>query len=81
MYSMFGVIFSKARGVDDDINTVASGTLTGVLYKSTGKTIYKLYSLMYKYLLLRYDVVSGSDIMPCVKIDKPLVIFTFSDVI
>ena len=45
MYSMFGVIFSKARGVDDDINTVASGTLTGVLYKSTGMAIYKFYLL------------------------------------
>ena len=27
------------------------------------------------YPVLSYDVVSGSDIMPCIKIDKPLVVF------
>ena len=39
MYSIFGVILSKVRGVDDDINTVTAGTLTGVLYKSTGMNL------------------------------------------
>jgi len=35
MYSGFGVIISSARGADDEINTVAAGTLTGLLYKSS----------------------------------------------
>ncbi|KAG5855219.1 mitochondrial import inner membrane translocase subunit Tim23 [Anguilla rostrata] len=36
LYSTFGVVIEKARGAEDDINTVAAGTLTGMLYKSTG---------------------------------------------
>ena len=28
------------------------------------------------YFYVSYDVASGSDIMPCIKIDKPLVGFT-----
>ncbi|MBN3274503.1 TIM23 translocase, partial [Polyodon spathula] len=36
LYSAFGVIIEKTRGAEDDLNTVAAGTLTGVLYKSTG---------------------------------------------
>ncbi|KAJ8284639.1 hypothetical protein COCON_G00034890 [Conger conger] len=36
LYSAFGVAIEKARGAEDDINTVAAGTLTGMLYKSTG---------------------------------------------
>ncbi|XP_003738169.1 mitochondrial import inner membrane translocase subunit Tim23 [Galendromus occidentalis] len=35
MYSAFGVLFSYLREKDDDINTVVSGALTGLLYKST----------------------------------------------
>lgn len=35
MYSSFGVILSKLRGVDDELNTLAAGTATGLLYKST----------------------------------------------
>ncbi|XP_063702619.1 mitochondrial import inner membrane translocase subunit Tim23 [Culicoides brevitarsis] len=35
MYSAFGVLFSWARGEDDEINTVLAGTATGLLYKST----------------------------------------------
>jgi import inner membrane translocase subunit TIM23 len=35
MYSAFGVLFSWARGEDDDINTVLAGTATGLLYKSS----------------------------------------------
>ncbi|GAV08885.1 hypothetical protein RvY_18511 [Ramazzottius varieornatus] len=35
MYSTFGVILSKLRGVDDELNTLAAGTATGLLYKST----------------------------------------------
>ncbi|KAG9346198.1 hypothetical protein JZ751_008021 [Albula glossodonta] len=33
---IFGVAIEKARGAEDDINTVAAGTLTGMLFKSTG---------------------------------------------
>uniref|UniRef100_A0A8C8CH87 Translocase of inner mitochondrial membrane 23 homolog a (yeast) n=1 Tax=Oncorhynchus tshawytscha TaxID=74940 RepID=A0A8C8CH87_ONCTS len=33
---VFGVAIEKARGAEDDINTVAAGTLTGMLFKSTG---------------------------------------------
>ncbi|KAL4641175.1 mitochondrial import inner membrane translocase subunit Tim23 [Arapaima gigas] len=36
LYSAFGVVIEMARGAEDDINTVAAGTLTGILYKSTG---------------------------------------------
>ncbi|KAI1894453.1 hypothetical protein AGOR_G00115970 [Albula goreensis] len=36
LYSVFGVVIEKARGAEDDLNTVAAGTLTGMLYKSTG---------------------------------------------
>jgi len=35
MYSGFGVLFSWARGTDDELNTLCAGTLTGVLYKSS----------------------------------------------
>lgn len=40
MYSGFGVIFSWMRGVDDEVNTIAAGTATGLLYKSSGKMIF-----------------------------------------
>ncbi|KAK7482339.1 hypothetical protein BaRGS_00026467 [Batillaria attramentaria] len=33
MYSVFGVMLSFGRGVDDDYNTVVAGTSTGLLYK------------------------------------------------
>ncbi|KAM4637054.1 mitochondrial import inner membrane translocase subunit Tim23 [Discoglossus pictus] len=36
LYSAFGVIIEKARGAEDDLNTVTAGTMTGMLYKSTG---------------------------------------------
>ena len=32
----FGVIIEKTRGAEDDLNTVAAGTMTGMLYKCTG---------------------------------------------
>ncbi|CAG5121218.1 unnamed protein product [Candidula unifasciata] len=35
MYSVFGVVLSWSRGVDDELNTVVSGTATGMLYKSS----------------------------------------------
>ncbi|CAB0005620.1 unnamed protein product [Nesidiocoris tenuis] len=35
MYSSFGVLFSYARGTDDELNTIAAATATGFLYKST----------------------------------------------
>ncbi|XP_066534937.1 mitochondrial import inner membrane translocase subunit Tim23 [Hoplias malabaricus] len=36
LYSVFGVVIEKARGAEDDLNTVVAGTMTGVLYKSPG---------------------------------------------
>ncbi|KAJ9597362.1 hypothetical protein L9F63_011751 [Diploptera punctata] len=35
MYSGFGVILSWGRGTDDEMNTLAAATATGLLYKST----------------------------------------------
>ncbi|XP_059178603.1 mitochondrial import inner membrane translocase subunit Tim23-like [Physella acuta] len=35
MYSVFGVILSWGRGVDDELNTVTAATATGLLYKSS----------------------------------------------
>jgi len=37
MYSGFGVILSYARGTDDEYNTLASATATGLLYKASGE--------------------------------------------
>ncbi|KAG8522519.1 Mitochondrial import inner membrane translocase subunit Tim23 [Galemys pyrenaicus] len=34
--SAFGVIIEKTRGAEDDLNVVAAGIMTGMLYKSTG---------------------------------------------
>ncbi|CAF96143.1 unnamed protein product, partial [Tetraodon nigroviridis] len=39
LYSAFGVAIEKARGAEDDINTVAAGTLTGMVFKSAGAWI------------------------------------------
>jgi len=36
MYSIFGVAISKMRGADDELNTLAAGGATGLLYKSSG---------------------------------------------
>jgi len=36
MYSGFGVLMSKLRGAEDELNTVVAGTATGLLYKSSG---------------------------------------------
>ena len=36
MYSLFGVLLSKTRGAEDELNTLVAGTATGVLFKSTG---------------------------------------------
>ena len=36
-----------------------------------------LFNFRMKYLL-SYDVASGSEIKPCIKIDKPLVVYRFS---
>jgi mitochondrial import inner membrane translocase subunit TIM23 len=35
IYSLIGTAVSWGRGVDDELNTVASGGLTGLLYRST----------------------------------------------
>ncbi|ESO13236.1 hypothetical protein HELRODRAFT_63427 [Helobdella robusta] len=36
IYSAFGVVLSKSRGADDEINTLTAATATGLLYKSSG---------------------------------------------
>lgn len=35
MYSAFGVILQFSRGEDDEYNTMAAGTATGLMYRST----------------------------------------------
>ncbi|CAF2522436.1 unnamed protein product [Rotaria sp. Silwood2] len=35
IYSLIGTGISLTRGIDDELNTVASGSLTGLLYRST----------------------------------------------
>lgn len=35
LYSAFGVLLSWARGEEDEINTIAAGTMSGLMYKST----------------------------------------------
>lgn len=35
LYSVVGVAIEKARGAEDDINTVTAGTVAGMLFKST----------------------------------------------
>jgi import inner membrane translocase subunit TIM23 len=35
IYSLIGTGVSWTRGVDDELNTIASGGLTGLLYRST----------------------------------------------
>lgn len=37
MYSGFGVVLSYFRNAEDELNTLAAATLTGMVYKSTGK--------------------------------------------
>jgi import inner membrane translocase subunit TIM23 len=39
MYSGFGVLLSKVRGIDDELNTLTAATATGLLYKSTGEIV------------------------------------------
>lgn len=38
MYSAIGVILSKSRGVEDELNTLTAGTATGLLYKCSAGT-------------------------------------------
>jgi len=35
MYSAFGVLLSKTRGAEDELNTLVAATATGLLFKST----------------------------------------------
>ena len=37
MYNVFGLILSKARGEEDEFNTIGAATITGLLYKSSSK--------------------------------------------
>jgi hypothetical protein len=39
MYSGFGVLLSWGRGSDDELNTLAAATATGLLYKCTGESL------------------------------------------
>lgn len=43
LYSAFGVAIEKARGAEDDINTVVAGTITGMVFKSAGGSLLYLY--------------------------------------
>ena len=36
----FATILQKARGHDDELNTVAAGTISGLLFKSTGMSLF-----------------------------------------
>lgn len=36
LYSVLGIFISKARGAEDELNTLAAASLTGMLYKSSG---------------------------------------------
>ena len=36
LYSIFGTVISKARGAEDELNTISAGTLTGMLYRASG---------------------------------------------
>lgn len=49
LYSAFGVIIEKTRGAEDDLNTVAAGTMTGMLYKCAGR----LAKILMLYMSLR----------------------------
>lgn len=51
LYSAFGVVIEKARGAEDDINTVAAGTLTGMLFKSGGSMLMFLIVFLFKLYL------------------------------
>jgi len=35
---VFGTVLAYGRGHDDELNTLAAGTCTGLMFKSTGKT-------------------------------------------
>jgi len=41
MYSGCGFIIAKLRGAEDELNTLAAATITGLAFKSTG--LYVLY--------------------------------------
>lgn len=36
LYSAFDVVIEKTWGVEDDLNTVTAGTMTGMSYRHTG---------------------------------------------
>ena len=45
MYSPLRSTLARYRGVDDNLNSIAAASITGLLYKSTGKIIYYYLSL------------------------------------
>jgi import inner membrane translocase subunit TIM23 len=67
MYSGFGVLISWGRGSDDELNTLAAATATGLLYKSTGESqLLKAPGLMASLgsFLIRWWLCSQQEI-PC----------------
>lgn len=52
LYSVFGVAIEKIRGAEDDINTAAAGTLTGMLFKSGSRCLFCLHVRHYCAVLL-----------------------------
>ena len=49
----------------------------GIKLSSLGRCLMFVLSWVH-YGILSYDVASGSEITPCNKIDKPLVVYTFT---
>lgn len=45
MYSGFGVLLAWGRGCEDELNTIAAATATGLLYRSTGTVFVSCYCL------------------------------------
>lgn len=69
LYSAFGVIIEKTRGAEDDLNTIAAGTLTGMLYKSTGR-VAKYFSFSFLVLILVIRILmTFAKYCPALKID------------
>lgn len=61
MYSLFGLGISWGRGTEDELNTIAAGTLTGLLYKSSGELIINLLGILSIPLMLcRFRIILRS---------------------
>ena len=68
----------------DTLATVKTDVLCSISYESVLFALIKIYTekeiqnIFGNYNLLSYDVTSESEIMPCIKMDKPLVVYNFS---